>query len=73
MSSKNDFDVHSKHLRVIGNEKDGYRVVWYGKVLKYTRSFEHAMDVAFALLFDDYERLIDWGIDPREVLSIEGR
>ena len=68
MSSKNDFDVHSKHLRIVGNESEGYRVVWYGKVLKYTRSFERAMDIAFALLFDDIEQLIDYGIDPREVL-----
>ncbi len=69
MSSKNDFEVHSKHLRVEGNEIEGYRVIWFGKIVKHTRELGYAMDIAFALLVGDEEQLIDYGIDPQEVMS----
>ncbi len=64
--------LRSKHLKVEGNEEDGYRVIYYGKVIKYTKSFEYAMDVAIALLVDDWDQLFDYGIDPHEVVQLEG-
>jgi len=60
--------LRSKHLKVEGNEKDGYKVIYYGKVVKYTHSFSLAMDVLFALLVGDYEQLLDYGLNPEEVL-----
>ena len=65
--------LKSRHLKVEGNEEDGYRVVYYGKVVKYTKSFEYAMDVAIALLVEDWEQLFDYGISPQEVMELEGR
>ena len=64
--------LRSKHLRVEGNEQDGYRVVYYDKVVKHTKSFDYAMDVAIALLVEDWDQLFDYGIDPREVVELEG-
>ncbi len=69
MSLKNDLCVSSKHMKVEGNEKEGYKVIYHGRVLKYTHSFSLAMDVLFALLVGDYEQLMDYGLNPEEVLG----
>ena len=69
MCSKNELCVSSKHMKVVGNEKEGYRVIYNGRVVKYTHSFHYAMDVLFALIAGDYEQLIDYGIHPEEVLT----
>ncbi len=69
MSLKNDFEISSKHLKVIGNESTGYRVIYRGKIVKYTRSFSLAMDVLFALLIEDYDALWKYGISAEEMIE----
>ncbi len=61
--------LKSRHLKIEGNEENGYMVVYYGKVVKYTHSFSLAMDVLFALLVGDSEQLVDYGLNPEEVLG----
>ncbi len=69
MSYTNNLDLHSRHLRVEGNEEEGYRVIYYGKVVKYTKNFDYAMDIAIALLVEDWETLWDHGLNPQEVFA----